>query len=472
VNSSEEELWRLSAVELARRYRERELSPLDVLEACLARLDAVNPRINAVIAQRDRALLRAEARASAERHVRGAALAALDGIPLTVKDNLLSKDLPTTWGSAGLREHRSAHDELALARAREGGALVLGKTNVPEFTLEGYTANPLFGATRNPWDLALTPGGSSGGAVAAVAAGIAPLALGTDGGGSIRRPASHCGVVGLKPSIGALPREHTLPSLLLDFEVVGPIARTVADVRLAFDALRGPSAADRPSFAAQAARRAREKRALRVRYVPTIDGAPVDAEIAASCADAARRLAQLGHEVTEGVLPLDLGFKNAAWPIVGQVGLAHLFEAHPQWRAAASPKYVEMAEQGAKVPASRLWQVIEQVEQLRRACARVFAEIDVIVTPAAAALPWPAEDAYPPTIAGRAVGPRGHAIFTGWVNAAGLPALAVPCAPAKSGLPIGMQMIAAYGDDDALLDLGEAYEAIAPWADRWPALSR
>jgi len=471
VNSSEEELWRLSACELARRYRERALSPLDALDACLARLEAVDPKINAVIARREPERLRAEARASAERHARGAPLSALDGIPITVKDNLLTRDLPTTWGSAGLREHRSAHDELALARARAGGALLLGKTNVPEFTLEGYTANPLFGATRNPWNLALTPGGSSGGAVAAIAAGIAPLALGTDGGGSIRRPASHCGVVGLKPSIGALPRERTLPALLLDFEVVGAMARTVADVRLAFDALRGPSAADRHSLAVQA-RRAGEPRVLRVLYVPTLDDAPVDAEISASCAEAARRLAQLGHEVREGALPLDLAFMAVAWPIVGQVGLAHLFEHHPEWRAAAAPKYVEMAEQGSRVPACGLWRVIEQVEQLRRECARVFAEVDVIVTPAAAALPWPAEEAYPPRIAGREVGPRGHAVFTGWVNAAGLPALAVPCAPAKSGLPIGMQMLAAYGADDLLLDLAEGYESIAPWADRWPELAR
>jgi aspartyl-tRNA(Asn)/glutamyl-tRNA(Gln) amidotransferase subunit A len=465
------DLWRLSATELARRFRERMLAPPAVLEACLARLDAVNPRLNAVIAQRDRALLRAEARMSAARHARAAPLSALDGIPISIKDNLLTADQPTTWGSVALRDHRSAHDELPVARARAGGALVIGKTNVPEFTLEGYTANRLFGTTRNPWNPALTPGGSSGGAVAALAAGIAPLALGTDGGGSIRRPSSHCGVVGLKPSIGALAREHTLPSLLLDFEVVGPMARTVADVALLFEALRGSSPADRRSFAAEAARSgAGRSRALRVLYVPTLDGAPVDPEIAAHCAQAARRLAQLGHAVSEGAMPLDLGFMGSAWPLVGQIGLAQLFERHREWREDASPKYREMAEQGARVPASRLWEVIETVEQLRRDCARVFADIDVLVTPAAAALPWPAEEAFPPLIAGQPVGPRGHAVFTGWVNAAGLPALAVPAEPSSDGLPIGVQMIAAYGGDNLLLQLGAAYEAVAPWATRWPAL--
>ena len=468
--STDSEPWRLCATELARRYREGTLSPVGVLDACLARLDAVNPRLNAVVAQRERAVLRGEAQASAARIERGAPLSTLDGIPISIKDNLLTADLPTTWGSVALAGHRSAHDELPVARARAGGALVIGKTNVPEFTLEGYTANHLFGVTRNPWNPALTPGGSSGGAVAGVAAGITPLALGTDGGGSIRRPASHCGVVGLKPSIGALAREHSLPSLLLDFEVVGPMARTVADAKLLFDALRGPSPLDRRSLAAEAGRGQREARALRVLYVGTLDAAPVDAEIAASCRRAARRLADLGHAVNEGAMPLDLGFMGWAWPLVGQVGLAQLFEQHPEWRDAAAPKYREMAEQGARVPAWRLWQVIEAVEQLRRDCARLFEAIDVIVTPAAAALPWPAEEAFPPIIDGQAVGPRGHAVFTGWVNAAGLPALAVPAEPAASGLPIGVQMIGPYAADDLLLELGEAYEAQAGWAHRWPDL--
>ena len=451
------ELWRLPAADLARRYRECTLSPLDVLEACLSRLDAVNPLLNAVIAQRERALLRDEAQASALRHERGQALSALDGVPLTVKDNLLTADLPTTWGSLGGREHRSAHDELAVARARGAGALLVGKTNVPEFTLEGYTDNRLFGVTRNPWDLALTPGGSSGGAVAAVAAGIAPLALGTDGGGSIRRPASHCGLVGLKPSIGALPREHTLPSLQLDFEVVGAIGRTVADVALLFRVLHGPL-------------RDRAPRAFRVLYVPTLDDAPVDAEIARHCAQAAQGLAALGHTVREGALPLDLGFLSAAWPQVGQIGLARLFEQHPAWRDGASPKYRAMAEEGARLPATRLWSILEAVQQLRREAARLFRDIDVLVTPAAAALPWPAKEAFPTRIAGCNVGPRGHAVFTGWVNAAGLPALALPVQPSSRGLPIGLQVIGAHGADDLLLALGADYEAMAPWSARWPSL--
>ncbi|MBL8348822.1 MAG: amidase [Burkholderiaceae bacterium] len=452
---------------LAAAYRRGEVTPVKALADCFERIDAVNPRLNALVALRRDAAF-ADAGRSAQRFAAGAPLGPLDGIPLAVKDNIPSADLPTTWGSPAGRDHRPAHDELALARARAAGAIVVGKTNVPEFTLEGYTGNPLFGTTRNPWNPALTPGGSSGGSVAAVAAGMVPLALGTDGGGSTRRPASHTGLVGFKPSIGAIAREHALPPLLLDFEVIGPIARSVADVRLLFDALRGPHPADRRSRAAASARPLPDT--LRVLYVPTLDDAPVDAEITASCRAAAQRLQALGHRVDEGPLPLDLGFMTHGWPVIGQIGLAWLFERHPAWRDGASARYLAMAEAGAALAAPALWQILETVEQLRREAAVLFGRFDLIVTPAAAALPWPADEAFPPVIAGQPVGPRGHAIFTGWVNAAGLPAVALPAAASSAGLPIGVQLIADFGCDQALLELAECFEAAAPGGWAWPPL--
>lgn len=464
-------LWQLPATELQRRFRERSLTPLAVTQACLARLDAVNPQLNAVVARRDERVLQ-EAAAATERHARGAPLSALDGIPLTVKDSLYLADLPTTCGTAALREHRPGHDELAAARARAGGALILGKTNVPEFANEGYTANPLFGATGNPWNPALTPGGSSGGAVAAVAAGIAPLAIAQDGGGSIRRPASHTGLVGLKPSLSRWPRRHALPGLLLDFDVIGPIARTVADARLLFDALCGPEPDDRSSLAAAQAAAALPPRtgALRIRYVERLHANPLDAQIAASCRRAAERFAALGHQVEDGPLPLDVGFILEAWPQIGQIGLAAMFDQHPDWEAQASPKYREAADAGRRVSAARLWRIQAEVARLRRESSALFAQADVLLMPAAAALPWPAAEAYPPVIDGHEVGPRGHAVYTGWVNAAGLPGLALPAEPSREGLPIGVQLIGPYGADERLFDLGAAYEAAAPWAQRWPAL--
>ncbi len=466
----EDDLWRLSATTLQRRYRDGSLTPLAVARPVLARMDAVNASLGAVVARRDEAVL-AEAAAATQRFAQGRPLSALDGIPLTVKDSLYSADLPTTCGTAALRAFQAGHDELAAGRARAGGALLLGKTNVPEFANDGYTANPLFGATGNPWNPALTPGGSSGGAVAAVAAGIGPLAIAQDGGGSIRRPASHTGLVGLKPSLSAWPRQHALPGLLLDFDVIGPVARTVADARLLFDAVRGPAAADRSSMAAAwAAAQPRRPGPLRLLYVEHLNANPLDRQIAASCRQAVQRFVDLGHHVDHGALPLDVRFLLDAWPQIGQVGLAAMFDEHPDWEAQASPRYREAAELGRRVPGPRVWQIMDRVRRLRAESAALFERFDVVVMPAAAALPWPKAQAWPSVIDGHEVGPRGHAVYTGWVNAAGLPGLALPAAPSAEGLPIGIQLIGAYGSDDALLDLGAAYEAAAPWAQRWPAL--
>lgn len=463
-------LWQLGAVDLHAAYRAGVLAPVDVAQAALDHIDRTDPALNTLVHVRREGFL-ADARASTRRFERGRPLGDLDGIPLSIKDNLLTADMPTTWGCEALRDHLDARDEVAVARARASGALLVGKTNVPEFTLEGYTGNRLHGITRNPWNTALTPGGSSGGAVAGIAAGLFPLALGTDGGGSIRRPASHCGVVGLKPSIGSIPRVTSLPPLLLDFEVVGPMARTVADARLLFNAVRGPLATDRPSLAAaHAAGHGHDaSNGLRILYVPTLGGAPVDPEIAASVRRAVGQLEALGHAVSEGALPVDLTFFIEAWPQVGQAGLAAMFAAFPGWRAGASPKYRDMAAAGDQIPAARLWAIIEQVGMLRHGCHALFDDYDLVVTPTAAALPWAAEEAFPATIDGQPVGPRGHAIFTGWVNASGNPAIALPCQPSSDGLPIGMQIVGNYGADDLLLAVAADYEAAQPWRDRWPS---
>jgi aspartyl-tRNA(Asn)/glutamyl-tRNA(Gln) amidotransferase subunit A len=262
-----------------------------------------------------------------------------------------------------------------------------------------------------------------------------------------------------------------LPSLLLDFEVIGPLARTVADARLLFSLMRGAAPDDRASLAAaQAAAQPRRSGPLRMLFVERLGDAPLDAEVADSVRAAVAKLEALGHRVDTAPLPLNLDFFAEAWPQIGQIGLAHLFDRHPDWAQQASPKYREMAEAGRRLSAARLWRIVDQVQQLRRDSAALFERADVVVMPSVAALPWPASEAYPPRIDGCDVGPRGHAIYTGWVNAAGLPALALPSAPSSQNLPIGIQIIGSYGSDDALLDLGAAYEVVAPWADRWPPL--
>lgn len=463
-------LWTCSAAALVELYGRGATSPVEALRACLERAAKMQPALNAIVAlDEDRALQ--AARDSEARWLAGAARGPLDGIPFTVKDNIPAAGMPTTWGSALYADAPSDRDETPVARLREAGAVVFAKTNVPEFTLQGYTSNPLFGATRNPWDPALTPGGSSGGAVACVASGIGPLAIATDGGGSIRRPASHTGLLGLKPTAGRVPRRDGLPPILLDFEVIGPIARAAADLVAALAAIGQPDPAVvpqapyppiPPSLPTAPSR-------VRVLFVPTFSGAPVDPEIAASVEEAARNLAALGHSV-ESDPAFDLAEEiNAAWPAISQVGLAWLVRRHGGGLDTLGPAIRAMAEAGRGILATDYFDALHAAHTLRTRLALLFTRCDMILTPSAAALPWPADLSHPATIAGEPVGPRGSAIFTGFVNAAGCPAISIPCRPSGAGLPIGFQLIAPWGRDEALCAMAAQYERAHPWPFLWDA---
>ncbi|MEP6655702.1 MAG: amidase [Betaproteobacteria bacterium] len=464
------DLWRLSAVELAAGYARGSFSPVEATEAVLTRIATVDAAVNAIVTL-DPEGARSQARASETRWREGTPHTALDGVPLTVKDNLNVRSLRTTWGSRLYADFVPAADELPVARARAAGMVILGKTNVPEFTLSGYTDNALFGPTHNPWDLRLTPGGSSGGAVAAVAGGMAPLALGTDGGGSIRRPASHAGVVGLKPSRGRVARAGGLPQILLDFEVVGPMARTTRDIVLMMAAIALPDPRD-PASTELAARAwtMPPPKSWRILYVPHFGDAPVDPEIAASVERAAGTFAALGHALTEGPVPFDADAFNVVWPIISQAGLAALLHRMPGWRERVASPFVEMADAGSRLRATEVIDALAEIARMRERMSEAFGTYDALLTPSAAALPWPAQEPFPPLIAGRAVGPRGHAVFAAFVNASGCPGISVPCTPSAAGLPIGFQLVAGPGHDEALCMLAQEYEMAEPWVHRWPPL--
>lgn len=436
----------LTAVTLAGLYRSGALSPVEAARACLDRIARLNPRLNAVIALDEAGALAAATRSEA-RWREGRPAGPLDGVPLTVKDNIPVAGLPCRWGSPAWPAGPATADELPVARLRAGGAVILGKTNVPEFTLEGYTDNALFGPTGNPWDPRLTPGGSSGGAVTAVASGMGPLALGTDGGGSIRRPASHTGLVGLKPTPGRVPRTDGLPAILLDLEVIGPIARTVADAALLLAAMAGPAPEDPASHGLPPLGPPASPPRLRILYVPRFGASPVDPGIAASVATAARRLEALGHAVEEEPVPFDPEAVLPIFPVIASAGLAWLLGNLPGEPSPASAALVAMAKAGREAGAPSLFAALDAMAGFRRDMGPFLARrCDAILTPSAAALPWPARDSHPPVIEGRPAGPRGHAVFTNFANLAGLPAI-------------------------ALLAVAAEYEAAHPWADRWPALS-
>jgi aspartyl-tRNA(Asn)/glutamyl-tRNA(Gln) amidotransferase subunit A len=464
------ELWQRSGVELGAAYASGECTPVDVLEAVLQRIERVNSVINAFVTL-DSAGARQSAEASAKRWQTGTESGPLDGAPISVKDNITVGGLRSTWGSKLYSDFVPKSDELPIGRLRSKGAIILGKTNCPEFTLQGYTDNLLFGVTRNPWNPELTPGGSSGGAVAAVAAGLGPIAIATDGGGSIRRPASHTGLVGLKPSRGRVPRCNGFPAILLDFESVGPVARTVEDIILVMHAISGYDSRDPLALAFKDTPFATcSVPQTRIRFVRKFAGSPVDPEIAKNVEAAAAVFAEVGHIVEEGNAPFDLEPLNEAWAVISQTGLAWLLQSFPKWHGKITPALEEMARNGEKRTGSAYVAALGAVWRLQKSLSIFFSDHDVILTPSAAALPWPASEPFPTQIAGERVGPRGHAIFTGFANMAGCPGISVPAAPSAKGLPIGFQIVAAPGQDGMLCALARQYESIRPWVDRFPPL--
>ena len=451
-------LWAMSAREFGRAFADG-LSPRAVIEATLSQIAATNPRLNAIVTL-DAAGALAAADASARRWRDGQPASALDGVPVTVKDNILVAGLRASWGSKLYRDFVPDEDELPVRRLREAGAIILGKTNVPEFTLHGYTDNALFGTTGNPWDPALTPGGSSGGAVAAVASGMCALALATDGGGSIRRPAAHTGLVGFKPSRDTVARGNGFPAILGEFEVIGPIARCVEDVLVAMNVIAVPAwsrlmaepAPPRP----------------RVAYAPTFGGAPVDPIIRDVIQRTIAQARALGLDV-ETLAPFTLADPlDAVWPVISQTGVAWLLERHPGWQGQVGPAIAEMEAAGHRLSARDYLNALDQVAALRRSFDALFAQYDFLITPSAAAMPWPATESHPALIDGEPVGPRGHAVFTAIANALGLPAISLPCIVPDGALPVGLQVIAGRDHDGRLMKFAREYEGRL-FVHRWPS---
>jgi aspartyl-tRNA(Asn)/glutamyl-tRNA(Gln) amidotransferase subunit A len=452
-------LWSLSARELSAAYADG-LLPLDVIQSTLSRIRDLNPKLNAIVTLDEAGALRA-AEASGGRWKEGRPASPLDGVPLTIKDNVLVAGMRATWGSLLYRDFVPEEDEAPVRRLRDAGAVILGKTNVPEFTLHGFTDNALFGGTGNPWDISLTPGGSSGGAVASVATGMGAVALGTDGGGSIRRPAAHTGLVGLKPSRGMVPRGEGFPAILHDFEVVGPIARCVDDLIEVVELIAGDEW-----------KRSKAAGAIghpRIAYAPTFADAPVDALIHDVVGTTIARAESLGLDI-ETVSPFDLAEPlSKVWPVISQTGIAWLMDRQVDWEVKVAPSIAEMVRAGRQLTARDYLGALDAIAEMSRTFDRFFDRFDLLITPATAAMPWPARETHPATIDGKQVGPRGHAVFTPFANAIGLPAISMPCEVEQGTLPIGVQIIAARNRDWPLLAFARDFENRL-FFHRWPPL--
>ena len=379
-------------------------------------------------------------------------------MPITVKDNLLVAGMKATWGSRIYADFVPEADEAPIARLRAAGAVIFGKTNVPEFTLQGYTTNLLFGTTRNPLAPDRTPGGSTGGGAAAVAAGIGPLAIGTDGGGSTRRPAAYCGLYGFKPSLGQIVRHGGFPQILSDFEVVGPIARSVDDLAAAFAIMRGYDPRD-PRTAAAAARL--PPPGSRIGFMPRVGDAPVDPQIAQAAEATARAFERLGFTVEEVAAPYDADELAALWTVIAESGLAWHLASIPDWRPRVGANAVRMADGGATRSARDYVAALDGIAAMRVRSGEFFAKWDFLLSPTTAALAWPADEPYPPTIDGKPVGPRGHAVFSAYINLIGAAAASFPVASTADAGGIGMQLAAPAAHDDAVLAILKRWQTDA-----------
>ncbi len=484
------ELEWTSATDLAKLIRRGKLSPVELVDAMLDRVERVNPAVNAyctVTANEARAAAK-EAEAAARS---GDDLGLLHGVPYSLKDLTPTRGIRTTMGSKIFEHNVPDYDGLLVQRMRAAGAILLGKTNTPEFGCKPLTDNRVFGATRNPWALDRSPGGSSGGAAAAVAAGLGPLAQGSDLAASIRQPAAWSGVVGFKPSQGRVPRVPNA-SGWSGLSVDGPITRTVADAALMFAAIAGPDPRDplslpstgeewetvvdevdgpAPSGPALRDPSASSGQALRVAWTPDLGGAaPVDPSVAAICAAAARvfetldchleeESPQIG-EIEDSFVLLNAGLRQTA-----------LGKYLAEWRDQMDPILVgrlEVAGDASAVDVARA--EVERTAYHQRLCA-FFERYDLLVLPTTVTPPLLLDVQFPLSVGGRTLQkPFDMLLPTYAFNFSNFPAISVPAGWTEDGLPVGLQIVGGWQKDALVLRAAAAFEQARPWANRLPPL--
>ena len=434
--------------ELARRVQSSGLRAHDVAHAFCDRIDAINPKLNALIGY-DRALVMAESDAVDQRIAAGESLP-LAGVPITVKDNIWVKGRRIAQGSRLFESFIAPRDAWAVARLRERGAVVLGITNCSEFACKGVTTNMLYGVTHHPDDVALTPGGSSGGAASATAAGLGLAALGTDAGGSIRRPAAHCGVIGLKPSSGLVPHPWGFAEPNFGVSVIGVLARRAQDCvavfreMIAFDAgdpAGVPIGFDSGDWNAPLAS------SLRLAWSPKLGcGFPVDHDVMAQFEAVVKRLQVAGWSIEQADPRWPDGTHTYPLLALQQAGLFALYGSRSAAeRAMIDPDLNAQIDAGATIDGSAVAETVRRREPIVRALQNFFDRYDLLLTPAAPVTAWPWHTV-PKTIGGEPVGPRGHAAFTPLFNYCGVPACTVPAGRVR-GLPVGLQVVGRRFDD-------------------------
>ena len=465
------ELLGRTLIEITESLRARTLSPVELMRAVLQRIEETHADLNAVVAMRDRDALLRDARAAEERIARGEARP-LEGVPLGVKDLEDAEGLVTSHGSLPFRNQVAQRDCTQVERLRAAGAIVVGKTNAPEFGYTAITKNLVYGVTRSPWNLQHSPGGSSGGSAAAMAANVLPLVTASDGGGSIRIPASFTGTFGLKTSFGRIPRGPFSHWDYGDTAVAGPLTKTVEDAALFLDQVVGasphdPNSLPHPGLSYLGAVRSPLPHKLRIAYSPDLGYAVVQSDIAAAVEANVKVFEQLGHFVEQihgG--PPQLG---RDWAILGAFELAsQLYPLLPEHEAKFGRGFITGIKYGWQMT-PELWGKAAQLRaQLNQWCAEIFDRFDLLVTPTVPHDPPPAGGPFPSETEGRPQILAGVASFTIPFNLSWHPAATVRVGLSRQKLPMGMQIVGPRHHDDLVLQAARAFERERPWHPQWP----
>ncbi|MBB5215944.1 amidase [Parapusillimonas granuli] len=470
-----EEIWQSSATKIAAAVSRRELSCQEVMRTFLDRIAALDGHTNAFsVVEPGQALIAAR---DADEAIRaGRALGPLHGLPITIKDVIPTQGMRTTYGSRLYADHIPETEPEVVARVRRAGAIIVGKTTTPEFAHKVLTDSPLHGITRNPWSLERSPGGSSGGAAVAAAMGYCPLNVSTDGAGSSRIPAANCHVVGLKPTMGAIPNDGGAD--LFAMQVLGVIARTTEDASLLFDVLSGPYDGDPFSLGAEnkpdteAGSRPVLKN-LRVRYFPRMGNVHVDAEVLQAVERALALMETQGSIVLEDG---DINWRHDAWRIMLRAQQAARFrDSYPGIKHLLDPSMAQCIEEGLSQDVIELQDALLARSALYKDLHRIFQTADVIISPTSAtpALFATHHANEPVIINGKEAGTLRQAWYnyTVPINGAGHPAISLPCGFSHEGLPIGMQIIGPWHRERMLLRLAAELQELLGWTDRWPDLA-
>ena len=456
----------MSAVDLAKAIKRRKISPVEVIKTFLERIESINPTVNAyVTVTADSAL--AEAQRAEKAVMKGEELGPLHGVPVSVKDLIFTKGVRTTLGCKLLEDLVPEEDATNVARLKKAGAILLGKTNTSEFGFKPLTDNLLFGATRNPWNLDKTSGGSSGGAAAAVASGLGPLAVGADGGGSIRIPSSCCGVFGIKPQLGRVPRYPAIPGGEFIFHE-GPITRTVRDAAVMLDVMAGFHWGDGYSFPSPKAKFTKSigagVKGLTIAWSPDLGYAIVDPQVNEICARAAKEFSKLGAQVEEA----QPGFANPEihiGTICGADALEALSALGPvdQIIDKLAPLTSAMLFVSSELKATDYAKAMFAKQELTIKMGKFFQTYDLLLTPTLPTPPLPVEFDDP-------IGFLRWVAFLFPFNLTGQPAASVPAGWTDDGLPVGLQIVGRPFDEATVLRAAATFEAAHPWTQRKPSL--